>query len=115
MLNDLALEYTNIIKNTKEYQEYKRLKDLIDIKYSNLIIDFKTKESLYLEAKKYEAFHPNFKDIQNNFVMAKKKLYEKTEVKEFFKYERIIQKMLNEDINELKNSISNKFINNKDI
>lgn len=113
MLNELALEYSNIIKNTNEYEELIKLKNIIDKKYSNLIIDFKTKEALYLEAKQYENYHPNFKDIQNNFVEAKKALYEKEEVKEYFKFERIIQKMLDEDINDLKDSISNKFKINK--
>jgi hypothetical protein len=44
-MEDLALEYVNNIKNTKEFQRLIELKNIINKKYSLLIISFKTAEA----------------------------------------------------------------------
>lgn len=114
-MQDLAENY---IKELKENPDFIRLIDLkkqIDEKYASLIVSLKNKEAKYLEAKKYPMYYSNFNEIQNDFVLAKKNLYSKEEVKEYFSLERKIQQIIDEDFNEVKNSISNKFSLNKTI
>lgn len=107
-MEDLVIKYTNEIENTKEFQRLIELKNIINNKYALLIISFKNKEAAYLEAKE----RPEIFDLKNaskEFMDAKTKLYSKEEVKEYFELERIINKRLENDINELKESISSKF------
>ncbi|MGM9969167.1 MAG: hypothetical protein ACI35S_02090 [Anaeroplasma sp.] len=107
--------YIDDLSQTIEFKRLIELKSIIDEKYKNLIIKFKTKESLYLDAKKYGEYYPELNSIQNDFMKAKKDLYEKEEVKEYLKLERIIQDKLNSDINLIKSSVSNKFKLTKNI
>ena len=102
-------KYLDNIFNDEKFIKLKELKELIDSKYKKEILKFKLSEAKYLEAKEYEMYYPNFEEIKNNFIEAKKDLYSKEEVKLYFSLERKIQEMLDNDLNELKESISNKF------
>lgn len=107
-MEKLALEYTNKIEETKEFKRLIELKNIINQKYGLLIISLKTKEVNLIEAKE----RPNIYDVkkcQMEFQDAKIKLYSKEEVKEYFILEEKINHMLEEDMNELKRSISNKY------
>lgn len=106
---ELAIEYVEKLKNKEEFKRLIELKKIIDSKYSKLIISLKNKEAKYHEALEY----PNYYDlstIQSEFSIAKAELYSKPEVKEYFKLEGIINDLLSDDINDLKASISNKFL-----
>ena len=105
-INDLIDDYVNEIKDSVEFKELIRLKDIIDSKYKDLIIKFKTCESLYLEAKERNYLDDS---IKNNFIEAKRNLYSKDEVRSYFDLENKINEKLNNDFNEIKQSISNKF------
>lgn len=101
--------YVDSIKSLDEFKKLKEFKNIIDKKYPNLIINLKTKEALYLDAKRMENYFPDFDKVKKDFMDAKALLYSKEEVKEYFKYERMLQKILNDDMDMLKASISNKF------
>lgn len=107
-MEDLALEYVNNIKNTKEFQRLIELKNIINKKYSLLIISFKTAEAEYIEAKERPEIF-NLDEKKYAFIEAKTKLYSKEEVKEYFILESKINEELENDMNTLKESISNKF------
>lgn len=110
---DLIDKYVDELTESKEFKRLLQLKKIIDSKYGLLIISLKTKEAKYLEAKQYGDYYPNLKDLQLEFSNAKKELYSKEEVVEYFNLEKSIQAMLDDDFNELKYEISNKLkINN---
>lgn len=108
-MNKLIDNYINEILNDDNMQELLKLKKIIDCKYKDLIIRFKNKEAKYLEAKPMASFYPNFISLQNEFKEAKSDLYSKKEVINYFKLEKSLQAKIDDDINELKISISNKF------
>ena len=101
--------YLSKITETLEFKRLMELKDIINNNYKKEIIAFKTKEALYLEACEHKEYYANFLDIKKDFISAKANLYSKEEVMEYFRVEHLIQEMINEDINELKEAISNKF------
>ncbi len=106
----------NYFNNLIELPEFKRLlelKDIIRKKYSLLIVGFKTNEANYEEAKRYKNYMEDFDLLREKLVESKRKLYEKEEVKEYFELEKKIQGIINDDLNELKDSISERFKNNK--
>lgn len=108
-MNKLIDNYINDLLNDNTMQELLTLKKIIDIKYKDLIIRFKNKEANYLEAKPMASYYPNFNSLQNEFKEAKAELYSKEEVINYFKLEKALQAKIDDDINELKGSISNKF------
>lgn len=101
--------YVAKILEAPEFKRLLELKDIINQSYKKEIMLFKTKEALYLEASERKEYYPNFEEIKKAFIAAKADLYSKEEVSEYFKLERELQDMLNNDINELKQAISNKF------
>lgn len=101
--------YVAKILEAPEFKRLLELKDIINQNYKKEIMLFKTKEALYLEASERKEYYPNFEEIKKAFIAAKADLYSKEEVSEYFKLERELQDMLNNDINELKQAISNKF------
>lgn len=105
---DLANDYVNNILETDEAKRLLELKKIIDTKYASLIINLKTKESLYNESLEYGDYYKDKQKIKNDFIEAKAKLYSKEEVKQYFDLERKLNKMINDDLNALKESISNK-------
>ncbi len=110
---ELIDNYFNKIIETAEFKRLIELKNIIKNKYSLLIVGFKTNEANYEDAKRYKEHMDDFNLLRNKLVESKRKLYEKEEVKEYFELERKIQKMINDDIDELKNSISTQFMENK--
>jgi hypothetical protein len=108
-------KYVDIIVNTEEFKRLKELKIIIDNKYTKEIISFKRCEANYLEASLHKEYYSNYEEITRKLSEAKAILYNKEEVKEYLKLERVIQEMLNNDFNELKQAISNKFGTSKTI
>ncbi len=98
--------YYSELRKSEEYKRLLELKEYINSNYKNLIIGMKTKESIYLDSKE-KGYLTDL--IANDFSAAKTKLFEKEEVKEYFKLEAKINEILNNDFNDLKSSISNKF------
>lgn len=108
-MENLVNDYINNLSDKPEFKRLIELKKYIDSNYARLIVKLKNKEAKYLEAKEY----PNQYDLikcQKEFSEAKSELYSKEEVKEYFKLERKLNELLNDDINDLKESISNKFM-----
>lgn len=110
-----ADEYLKKLQEEPEFKRLAELKGIIDEKYKSLIIGLKTSEARYLEAKEYPKHFSNMSELQESFVTAKKKLYSQPEVQEYFRLERRLQEMINEDMNELKEAVSNKFSRDKSI
>ena len=108
-MEDLIREYAKEIMEMEEFKRLLELKDIINKKYSLLIVSFKTKEANYNEAKERPEIF-DLRTAQKEFQDAKIKLYSKDEVKEYFKLERLINERLESDMNCLKESISNKFL-----
>lgn len=106
---DLAEEYAEDIIASKDFQRLLELKEEIKKNLSKKIISFKTAEAKYMEAKSYGNYHPNLKEYQEAFVSAKASLYSEALVKEYKELEQKLQERLNQDINDLKQSVSNKF------
>lgn len=104
-MENIIDEYIEELINNPDFIKLKELKKLIDSKYKNEIIAFKTAESLYIEATKYGKNHPNLHEYQINFMKAKSKLYSLNEVKEYLALERKIGNDINDDIKKLKDSI----------
>ncbi len=112
---DFIDKYLKKLEDEPEFRELLALKKKIDSEYGNLIVSMKTKEAKYLEMKEYEKYRSDVNKYKLEFMEAKRLLYSKEEVKRYFELERKIQNMINEDINELKESISNKFTLTKNI
>jgi len=107
-MEDLANIYLIELENKEEFKRLLFLKKEIEKKYSNLIIAMKTKEAIYLEAKDKKDYY-DLEKAKKEFSIAKVNLYSKEEVKEYFLLENKINRMLDEDFNDIKKSISNKF------
>lgn len=107
---DIAEEYANSIIKSDDFKRYLELKDEIRKTLSGKIIAFKTKEAKYVEAKSYGNYHPDLKRYQEEFQKAKANLYNEPLMIEYKKIEHKIQTKLDKDLNDLKSTISNKFI-----
>ncbi len=110
---ELIDDYFNNLIELPEFKRLLELKDIIRKKYALLIVGFKTNEANYEDAKRYKDFMGDFDSLREKLVESKRKLYEKEEVKEYFELEKKIQIIINNDLDELKNSISKNFKNNK--
>lgn len=108
-LYSLAEQYADQFTQSPDFKRLLEVKEKINQELSKKIIAFKTAEAKYLEAKSYGNYHPNLKEYQGRFVEAKKNLYSESLVKEYLTLESQIQAKLNQDFNDLKKSISNKF------
>ena len=109
-IEDLVDIYFAELKENPDFIKLLSLKKEIDTKYHKEIMIFKTNESMYLDAKEKGYLTPKMKE---DFIKSKTNLYEKEEVKEYFRLERKIDEILNEDFNDIKKSISNKFALNE--
>ena len=110
---ELIDDYFNNLIELPEFKRLLELKDIIRKKYSLLIVGFKTNEANYNDAKRYKDYMNDFNELKNKLIDSKRKLYEKEEVKEYFELEKKIQNIINNDLDELKSSISSQFKNNK--
>ena len=104
---ELSDKYIEELKNTKEFIRLLELKKIIDEKYKLLIVSLRTKESYYLES--LEKDYLDNKKALNEYMEVKSKLYSKEEVKEYLTLEKKISKIITDDFNDIKKSISNKF------
>ncbi len=102
---DLSLDYFNELKNLPEFKRLIELKQIIDTKYKNEIIAFKTKESLYLESLKND-YYPDKDKIKKDFILAKSNLYKKEEVKEYFDIQNKLDLLLKNDFIDIRENIS---------
>ena len=107
-MEELIDKYFDELIKIDEFQELLKLKDIIMDKYKNLIIGFRTKESIYLDMKRFEGTE-EFNKVKKDFMLAKKILYEKEEIKRYFYLENKIQEIIDNDINEIKSVISDDF------
>ena len=107
-MEELIDNYFDKLLEIDEFQELLELKGIIMDKYKSLIIAFRTKESIYLDMKRFEK-SPEFKKVKDDFILAKKNLYSKEEVKRYFYLENKIQEIIDLDINEIKKVISDDF------
>lgn len=110
---ELIDDYFNNLIELPEFKRLLELKNIIRKKYSLLIVGFKTNEANYNDAKRYKDYMNGFNELKNKLIDSKRKLYEKEEVKEYFELEKKIQNIINNDLDELKASISSQFKNNK--
>ncbi len=101
-MENIVDDYVKDITTKDEFKRLLELKRIIDAKYKNEIISFKTLESKYLEASKYGAYYPNLENLRREFSLKKKELYSKEEVKKYFELERLINESINDDIKKLK-------------
>ena len=102
---DLSLDYFNELKNLPEFKRLIELKQIIDTKYKNEIIAFKTKESLYLESLKNDYYLGKDK-IKKDFILAKSNLYKKEEVKEYFDIQNKLDLILKNDFKDIRENMS---------
>lgn len=107
-MEELIDNYFDDLIKIDEFQELLKLKEIIMNKYKNLIVGFRTKESIYLDMKRFEGTE-QYNKVKNDFVLAKKSLYEKEEIKRYFYLENKIQEIIDADINEIKSVISDDF------
>ena len=107
-MEELIDKYYDELIKIDEFQELLKLKEIIMDKYKNLIIGFRTKESIYLDMKRFEGTE-EFNKVKQDFILAKKSLYEKEEIKRYFYLENKIQEIIDNDINEIKSVISDDF------
>ena len=107
IMEEIIDDYVKEITNKDNFKRLLELKKIIDSKYADLIIAFKTAESRYLEASNYGNYYPNLENIRKDFSNKKKELYSKLEVKEYLELERSINDSINNDINELKDIVLN--------
>ncbi len=103
-MEELAIKYVDEIKNIPDFKRLLELKEMIDNNYKKEILAFKTANESYLEASKYPNNY-NMELIRNNLIEAKRNLYSKKEVKEYFELENKIQNILDNDFNDIKNSL----------
>lgn len=108
-LLELAEQYADTLINSEEFQGLLQLKEQIKKTLSGKIMAFKTAEAKYLEAKEYGKYHPDLEKYQREFVEKKKNLYQEPLIQEYKALERSIQVKLDRDMDDLKQSISNKF------
>lgn len=103
-----AYDLADELKESKTYQEMKRLDNLIKDKYK---IELKQYQDAFLKFDEVfntgGTYHPDFKEVSNIYRKRKEVLFNKEEVKQYFKYEKEMNKLLNEISNEITNSLSN--------
>ncbi|MDE6407652.1 MAG: YlbF family regulator [Anaeroplasmataceae bacterium] len=106
---DLADDYAKEVINSPDFQRLLEVKEEIKKTLSGKIMAFKTAEAKYLEAKAYGKYHPDLEEYKKRFIETKTRLFSESLVKEYKELETKIQEKLNQDINDLKKSVSNKF------
>lgn len=108
-LLELAEKYADTLIESVDFQSMLQIKEQIKKTLSGKIVAFKTAEAKYLEAKEYGKYHPDLEKYQKEFVEKKKSLYQEPLIQEYKELERRIQVKLDQDMDNLKQSISNKF------
>lgn len=108
LYND-AIEYAQAIIESSDFKRMLELRECIKKTLAGKIMAFKTAEAKFLEAREYGLYHPDLKKYQKQYIEKKKSLYENPLIMEYKKLERSIQKKLDDDMDDLKKSISNKF------
>ena len=106
---DMAEEYAESVIESEDFKKYLELKEEIRKTLGMKIVAFKTKEAKYIEAKSYGNYHPDLKRYQEEFQKAKANLYNEPLMVEYKELEHKIQSKIDQDLNDLKGTISNKF------
>jgi hypothetical protein len=106
---DMADKYYNELSNNPLYIRLKELNEIIKKEYGLLIIGFKTNESYYNEALEKNYPKNVIEELKKKYIDSKIALQSKPLVKEYKELELKINEMINNDFNEIKSSISNKF------
>ncbi|MDE6660894.1 MAG: YlbF family regulator [Anaeroplasmataceae bacterium] len=106
---DLAEDYAEEIINSADFKRLLEIREEIKKNLSGKIMAFKTAEAKYMEAKAYGKYHPNLEEYKSRFIETKTRLFSESLVQEYKELESKMQEKLNQDINDLKKSVSNKF------
>lgn len=103
-------ELVDEIKDSKSYQELLLLKEKLnqDEHVISLVEQYKKSYDKYVEVKKYGKYHPDLKKVQNEYSKNKELLYTHPLVMSYKKYEKEIEKMLNDISREIANAVSKK-------
>lgn len=107
---DKTYEVVDTIKETKEFKELMALKEQIETTLSPLITKFKQAQETYVEALKYGSYHPDLKKYQQELSKYKAELFTNELVEKYKGLEAVIQKNLNNIVNEVTTSISHRII-----
>lgn len=103
-----AYDLADELKETDIYREMKRLDELIKTKYEK---ELKEYQKAFLKFDEVfntgGVYHPDFKEVSALFSKIKTTLYNKEEVKEYFKKEQMMNEILKEIADEISFSVSN--------
>ena len=109
LVYQLAEEYACEWLTQEKVKRYLYLKEKIVLSLKKEIVAFKNAEANYHEALKYGFYHPDLKRYQAELASKKKNLYAHPLMVEYKKLEGELEAQLKNDINALKQEISNKF------
>ncbi len=101
-----AYNFLDDIKSLDEYQKMMDLKNQINVEYKDLIDIFNEAKRRYEEVS-FSTYHPDFKKCAKDLSQIKEELYSKELVKQYFYYQREVQKHLDDLSKELKSIIRN--------
>lgn len=104
----LAIELSEKIKDDSRYKRIRDLSDIIDIKYKDEYKAYSTALENYTEASKYGKYHPSLEKYNKDLSQAKKIYFSKPEVVEYQRLYKEFQEELDDMMNKLKESVSNK-------
>ncbi|CCV63824.1 hypothetical protein BN85402470 [Alteracholeplasma palmae J233] len=103
-----AYDISDEIKNSDNYKKLIEALKIIEVKYQPLVDDFNlAKEKYYTVLSEGGKYHPDYLETVKKLGFAKKALYEKQEVTDYFKLEQEIQKTLNEFTIQITEIVSN--------
>lgn len=102
----LSYDYIDEIKASNDYLRLVWLNNNIEKLYQQEVLKFKKMEEKYNEVMEIGVYHPNFKEVSNEFAVVKKNLYEKAEVKEYFDLDKQIEFKINNLLNKVAEHVS---------
>lgn len=109
-MTEIMLMAYDLLDDFIELEEYKRLKQLskiVESKYINEINDFKKSREIYDDIMQYGGiYHPDFKDAARKLSVSKAILYQKNEVQDLLMLEQKVQNILNQLIDDIKDTVS---------
>lgn len=100
----LTYDMLDSYKASIEYQKLVELNQFIKTKYKEELETYLQAFKAFDEVFTIGPYHPDFKEVSKKYQQAKITLFEKEEVKDYFKYERLINEkleQLSKTINEL--------------
>jgi cell fate (sporulation/competence/biofilm development) regulator YlbF (YheA/YmcA/DUF963 family) len=109
-MSDLIIQAYKVLqelKNETSYVQMQKLNEEMNIQYKIEIENFQTqKNAFYNIMENGGSYHPDFKTVSQKFQEAKKQLYEKDLVKQYFEAEKTFENILNIFVDQLTKSVS---------